>query len=38
MLGSTHRFVASDAPRHFLELGGRFRDVPIAAVEYHVFT
>jgi glutamate racemase len=36
--GSTHRFVASDAPRHFLALGGRFLDVPISAVEYHVFS
>jgi glutamate racemase len=34
----THRFVASDAPRHFLALGGRFLDVPISAVEYHVFS
>lgn len=35
--GPTHRFVASDAPQHFLTLGGRFLDVPLAAVEYHVF-
>ena len=34
----THRFVASDAPQHFLALGGRFLDVPLTAVEYHVFT
>lgn len=33
-----HRFVASDAPQHFLALGGRFLDVPLPAVEYHVFT
>lgn len=33
-----HRVVASDAPQHFLALGGRFLDVPLAAVEYHVFT
>lgn len=33
-----HRFVASDAPQHFLALGGRFLDVPLTAVEYHVFT
>jgi glutamate racemase len=35
---SSHRFVASDAPEHFLALGRRFLDVPLAAVEYHVFT
>ncbi len=35
---TTHRFVASDAPQHFLTLGGRFLDLPMAAVEYHVFT
>jgi glutamate racemase len=33
-----HRFVASDAPEHFLALGGRVLDVPLTAVEYHVFT
>ena len=33
-----HRVVASDAPQHFRALGGRFLDVPLAAVEYHVFT
>lgn len=33
-----HRFVASDAPQHFLALGGRFLDVPLTTVEYHVFT
>jgi glutamate racemase len=33
-----HRFVASDAPGHFLALGRRFLDAPLTAVEYHVFT
>lgn len=36
--GPVHRVVASDAPQHFLTLGGRFLDVPLTAVEYHVFT
>ena len=35
--GPVHRFVVSDAPQHFLVLGGRFLDVPLAAVEHHVF-
>lgn len=33
-----HRVVASDAPQHFLELGRRFLEVPLTAVEYLVFT
>ena len=37
-VGPVHRVVASDAPQHFLTLGGRFLDVPLTAVEYHVFT
>ncbi len=38
LAGPNHRVVASDAPQHFLTLGNRFLDVPITAVEYHVFT
>ena len=34
----THRFVASDAPEHFLELGSRFLGRPLGDVEHHVFT
>lgn len=33
-----HRFIASDAPRHFAELGSRLLDRPLEAVEHHVFT
>lgn len=34
----THRFIASDAPRHFAELGSRLLDRPLETVEHHVFT
>lgn len=34
----THRFVASDAPAHFLDLGSRFLGQALGAVEHHVFT
>lgn len=33
-----HRFVASDAPQHFLALGRRFLDNALGNVEHHVFT
>lgn len=33
-----HRFVASDAPEHFLALGSRFLGAPLGHVEHHVFT
>lgn len=33
-----HRFVASDAPQHFLTLGSRFLGQPLGHVEHHVFT
>jgi glutamate racemase len=33
-----HRFVASDAPQHFLALGSRFLGRPLNHVEHHVFT
>ncbi|WP_353266378.1 glutamate racemase [Gemmatimonas sp.] len=34
----SHRFVASDAPKHFLELGSRFLGRSLGNVEHHVFT
>ncbi len=34
----TRRFVASDAPQHFLRLGQRFFDASLREVEHHVFT
>jgi glutamate racemase len=33
-----HRFVASDAPGHFLALGSRFFGASLGRVEHHVFT
>ncbi len=33
-----HRFIASDAPQHFLALGRRFLDASLTHVEHHVFT
>ncbi len=33
-----HRFIASDAPQHFLTLGQRFLGGALADVEHHVFT
>lgn len=33
-----HRFVASDAPKHFLMLGSRFLGRSLKDVEHHVFT
>jgi glutamate racemase len=33
-----HRFIASDAPQHFLALGSRFLGRPLGEVEHHVFT
>jgi glutamate racemase len=37
-IAPVHRFVASDAPQHFLLLGSRFLGRPLDHVEHHVFT
>lgn len=34
----SHRFIASDAPTHFLALGGQFLGTSLGHVEHHVFT